>query len=368
MERTPIELQPVSRHIEDDREIKMDTHMHSKASDGMWRPEEVVQFAKEQGLHVIALTDHDTIFGVPAAIEEGEKIGVKVIPGIEIDSDYKKDEITVSDLELLGLNINLEKMKVFAQERADSRIESLQSYIDAFNVYITSSEFEERNAMMRYPLVNVQSLTMQDIIKWRSEKDKYENPYPFLSKMDIVWYLLQHHVEPTEATKKALAGDRVYSGEFKSDYNFLFEGKEKKPTFYESIQAVKESGGKAVLAHPGLSKGYLGGMIKGWQKPKEQWYTDDEGEFTPYHFVKDLVAHGLDGVELYFYRGNDKAHEDEQELINEYFAGLAKKLNIITTCGSDCHGERGKGPNLGKFGSDQIYTEHLDCDSEIMED
>ena len=63
-----------------------DLHMHSKASDGQYSPLELVRYAKERGLQVIALTDHDAIKGIAEAQLEGERIGLKVIPGVEMSA------------------------------------------------------------------------------------------------------------------------------------------------------------------------------------------------------------------------------------------------------------------------------------------
>ena len=333
----------------------MDTHLHSKASDGMWRPSELVQQAKDKGLEVIALTDHDTTFGVEEAVKKGNEIGVRVIPGIEIDAEYQSGDIKVKDIELLGLGINLTAIQPFVDERANDRLESLEAYISAFNKYIGSGKFQQSNQTMKYRLQDVSPLSVNKIISWRNNKDKYENPRPFLSKMDIINYLLEHFAVPSEEVEKAKKGNRTFSGEVKSEYGFLFEGKEKKPSFYEAIEAVRNARGKAILAHPGLSKGYKHGMIKEWEKSESEWFSESVQEFTPYHFVKDLVKHGLDGVELYNYSGSDKPHAEAQAKINQYFRKMAEKLGIIVTYGSDCHGPKGKGPLIGTFGSGKIY-------------
>ena len=68
---------------------KIDLHIHTTASDGTLTPAQVVELAKAQGLHTIAITDHDTMGGVPEAVEAGRRIGVAVIPGIEISTDYR---------------------------------------------------------------------------------------------------------------------------------------------------------------------------------------------------------------------------------------------------------------------------------------
>ncbi|MFP3868191.1 MAG: PHP domain-containing protein [Desulfobacteraceae bacterium] len=66
----------------------VDLHTHSTASDGSFRPREVVALARDRGLKAMALTDHDTIDGVPEAIQTGDQLGVEVIPGIEISADF----------------------------------------------------------------------------------------------------------------------------------------------------------------------------------------------------------------------------------------------------------------------------------------
>jgi 3',5'-nucleoside bisphosphate phosphatase len=61
----------------------VDLHVHSSASDGAFPPANVVGRAAAAGLVVVALTDHDTLAGVPAAIEAGRELGVRVVSGCE---------------------------------------------------------------------------------------------------------------------------------------------------------------------------------------------------------------------------------------------------------------------------------------------
>lgn len=69
----------------------IDLHTHSTASDGSMRPAELVRYARETGLAAIALTDHDSMGGVEEAIEEGKKIGVEVVAGVEIGVEFKPE-------------------------------------------------------------------------------------------------------------------------------------------------------------------------------------------------------------------------------------------------------------------------------------
>lgn len=72
--------------------MKADLHLHTTASDGMLTPDQVVELAKRHGLSAIAITDHDTIDGYLSAIESADACGLKLIPGVEITTDFKGRE------------------------------------------------------------------------------------------------------------------------------------------------------------------------------------------------------------------------------------------------------------------------------------
>ena len=69
-------------------EQRVDLHTHSTASDGTFSPAELVRLAKDLGLQAVAITDHDTVAGVPEALKAGRELGIEVVPGIEISADY----------------------------------------------------------------------------------------------------------------------------------------------------------------------------------------------------------------------------------------------------------------------------------------
>jgi hypothetical protein len=74
---------------------RADLHTHSTASDGTGSPADNVRLARETGLAAIALTDHDTTAGLEEALAEGEKLGIRVVPGVELSTMQDGVEIHV---------------------------------------------------------------------------------------------------------------------------------------------------------------------------------------------------------------------------------------------------------------------------------
>ena len=64
--------------------VIVDLHAHTRASDGTQTPSEVVARAARRGVTVLAITDHDTVAGLPEAIAAGRRLGVRLIPGVEL--------------------------------------------------------------------------------------------------------------------------------------------------------------------------------------------------------------------------------------------------------------------------------------------
>jgi predicted metal-dependent phosphoesterase TrpH len=109
---------------------RVDLHLHSTASDGRLTPPELVAKATGLGLEIIALTDHDTIDGVPEALEAaGEFPGLKLIPGVEISTDLPEGEAHVLgyfiDFTSDALASQLKRFRDSRQGRARGMIEKL---------------------------------------------------------------------------------------------------------------------------------------------------------------------------------------------------------------------------------------------------
>lgn len=83
----------------------IDLHVHSNFSDGTQSPSELVFRASDLGLAAIALTDHDTLAGIPEALSAAESLEsedrITVIPGVEISAGYQE-----RDIHILGLFID----------------------------------------------------------------------------------------------------------------------------------------------------------------------------------------------------------------------------------------------------------------------
>ncbi|NTU96245.1 MAG: PHP domain-containing protein [Chlorobiaceae bacterium] len=74
---------------------KADLHIHTKCSDGLFTPEEIVDKAVRSGLKAISITDHDSVLGIDKAKPLALEKGLELIPGVEMSSTYKGYDIHV---------------------------------------------------------------------------------------------------------------------------------------------------------------------------------------------------------------------------------------------------------------------------------
>lgn len=81
---------------------KVDLHIHTRHSDGLFTPSEIVRMAGNQGFKAIAIADHDSVSGIDEAIATGNLHGVELIPAVELSVEIKGHH----DVHLLGFFIN----------------------------------------------------------------------------------------------------------------------------------------------------------------------------------------------------------------------------------------------------------------------
>ena len=107
----------------------VDLHIHTTFSDGTSTVDEVLEEASVKHLKAISITDHDCTDAYPSAIELGNKLGIEVIPGVELSS-----EIEGNDIHILGYYIDpdnssfsnkLKEMKDARYIRAQKMVKNL---------------------------------------------------------------------------------------------------------------------------------------------------------------------------------------------------------------------------------------------------
>lgn len=105
----------------------IDLHTHTTASDGVLSPQQLVRFAKDCDIAVLAVTDHDTLEGLPVAMAEASRVGLQVVAGVEITAH-------VGDLEvhILGHFIDPDdnRLAEFLASSRNDRIERAHRMIE----------------------------------------------------------------------------------------------------------------------------------------------------------------------------------------------------------------------------------------------
>lgn len=192
----------------------IDLHTHSTESDGTLTPEELMYHAKEVGLSAIALTDHDSISGIAKARPVAEKLGLELVPGIELSTDYQKQEIHI-----LGYYID---------ETHPGFLRKLKQFVDGR---------DKRNAKMTLLLQQEGfDITMESIYQ--------EYPHSVITRAHFSRYLAEHgFVKDQETVFSKYLGDgcRCYVPR-------------EKITPFEAVKLIKLGGGLAFFAHPALCR------------------------------------------------------------------------------------------------------------------
>lgn len=117
-----------------------DLHTHSTASDGQYRPAELVKLAKARGIRLLALTDHDTVDGLSEAAQAGETLGLRVLNGVELGAaEY-------SHLHILGYGFDAADLAPLCQRLKagrDDRKYRIISFLQKKGLKLALEEVEE---------------------------------------------------------------------------------------------------------------------------------------------------------------------------------------------------------------------------------
>lgn len=153
---------------------RIDLHTHSTASDGELSPADLVRLAIERQLTTVALTDHDSVAGLDAAIQAARGTALTVIPGVELSADVPKSEVHVlgyfidwhdahfesmlskfrdgrygraekmtKKLTALGAPISFERVKEIAGDAAIGRPHVAQALLEAGHIATLAEAFDK---------------------------------------------------------------------------------------------------------------------------------------------------------------------------------------------------------------------------------
>src|SRR5438132_1030931 len=108
----------------------IDLHVHTTYSDGTFSPREAVALARERGLDTLAMTDHDSIDGLPEGFVAGAEAGVQVVPGVEFSTVRDGEGVHVlayyTDLEDQPFLAELRRLREDRFSRGERMVAKLQ--------------------------------------------------------------------------------------------------------------------------------------------------------------------------------------------------------------------------------------------------
>lgn len=188
----------------------IDLHVHTTASDGQYSPSQIIQMAAEKTFKAIAITDHDTIAGIPEAKIAAEKYNITLVLGTELNINTKRGEF-----HLLGLGLQKESssLKKILEELQGNRLLRNQEIISKM-----------QNAGIDISLEEIQN-----------HFPNTEIGRPHLAKMLVLKKIVKNN---QQAFDKYLGQGRPF---FVQRVGANLD---------EAIIAIRESGGLPVLAHP----------------------------------------------------------------------------------------------------------------------
>lgn len=123
---------------------KVDLHSHTNYSDGFHSPEELVHKAKDVGIDILSITDHDSVNAIEEATKIGDKLGVEIIPGVEISSDLRGAEVHILGYFVDIDNKELEHYLEFFREERVRRAARIVEKLNNLGLEITLDDVLEK--------------------------------------------------------------------------------------------------------------------------------------------------------------------------------------------------------------------------------
>lgn len=207
----------------------IDLHSHSTASDGSYSPSALVGLALERGLSALALTDHDTVAGIPEAEAAAAGTSLRLVRGVEIEIAFSPGEF-----HLLGLRL----------ERLGGELAEVLGRLGRSR--------EERNELILARLRGAGFQATMDELKEQSGNGALGRP----------------HIAALLVAKKAVRTRQEAFDKYLAKGRPFYEPKGCLE-LAEGMRIVKESGGLAIVAHPlslFVSWGRLGSLMDEWKE------------------------------------------------------------------------------------------------------
>jgi predicted metal-dependent phosphoesterase TrpH len=107
----------------------IDLHLHSTASDGHHNPSELMRMTKKLGISTVALTDHDTMYGVEEAREEAKAQGLRFIQGVEISAGGCPETHILG----YGLDKNSPRLRELFEQMRQARRKRAMTFVKKLN-------------------------------------------------------------------------------------------------------------------------------------------------------------------------------------------------------------------------------------------
>jgi hypothetical protein len=291
--------------------MRANLHLHSRFSDGTLWPTDVAKRAAGLGLQMIALTDHDSMAGVPEFLEACERRGLRGVAGIEIDC-VAPEVGYQSDLLAYFPAGHWQHTAAWVRGVLAERGRLLRDWLDRAARLLGRSD-----------------LHFEEITAYRLAGRTADRTVLSYTKPDLYAYLQRKGALPL-----TLAYPEFKRTWFRDDK--LGTHDVRKPTLAQVAEMVARDGGKTVLPHPGHAFG-------------DDLAAMRDGQAGLGRLLRYCADRGVWGVELYFYSRRTPA---DSAAMNAYVQEQARDLPLAFTFGSDCHGPGSSTDTMGKFDGD----------------
>lgn len=116
--------------------LHVDLHAHSTASDGALSPVAAVETAHRAGIAAFALTDHDTLAGIPDAQRTADALGLRLVPGVEMSVHQGPTEVHLLGLHIRDVSALQARLEVYRDHRKARALE-IVTRLNAIGVAVT---------------------------------------------------------------------------------------------------------------------------------------------------------------------------------------------------------------------------------------